>query len=559
MKKFTLVLVLLLAAFMAFAGGGGQSAASSGPVDYGARTTGPNYWWVKYPQTVTLHIANEERPNTPFMAGDDVTRNEWTRAFKEQLNVEVVTDWVSATQGYTEKLNLAIASNQLPDAFYVNATQFRQLVDAGMVADLTDFIENNASDMVKNIMGAAPIVTDTAKFNGRLMGMPRYGYGDLWNVYDLWIRHDWMVQSGLPEPKTFDDLEKIMDAFMRAHPGSYGIGVRKTLDEFFWAASGFGALPKIWIDGPDGKLMYGSIMPEMKLALEKFADWYRRGYLRRDFTSMDEREIINDIASNRLGVHMWGNWAGWSYVEAVRALGMNSYMEPYEIPSGNGKPHIHPIPIDNSEYIVVNKNYRNVAAVLKCISYHSWVCMEAVIQGALTDDQVERYLLRGEGRHDVRVLALNDPYGNGPPLVEWAHKVGLNNYKITEDPMTSEWYAQYEQAAPWWRDNSPEGYGRWIQQYNPQSSAWANLKVMNEGRYVATKLTGSYPDEALVYGTTLTSTGIGGGLGDDLLVEGFTKIIVGQEPISYFDRLVAEWKASGGDIVTAAVNKMYGK
>ncbi len=51
------------------------------------------------------------------------------------------------------------------------------------------------------------------------------------------------------------------------------------------------------------------------------------------------------------------------------------------------------------------------------------------------------------------------------------------------------------------------------------------------------------------YGTTL----------DDLLVEGFTKIIAGTQPLSYFDTVVAQWKSSGGDVVTKAVNKMYGK
>ena len=556
-------MVLLVGATLAFAGGNTQGAAAGStatatPADFGARTTGPNYWMVKYAQPVTLHIVAVERPNTPFLPGDDVTNNEWIRGFKQFLNVDVVTDWVGSTQGYFDKLNLAIASNELPDVFRTNPTQFRQLVDAKMTADLTDYVENNCSDMVKNIMGAAPIVTDTAKFNGRLMGMPRYGYGDLWNIYDLWLRHDWLQQSGLGAPKTIDDLEKLMDSFMKAHPGSYGIGVRKTLDEVFWAASAFGALPRIWLKAPDGSLVYGSIQPEMKGVLAKFADWYKRGYLRKDFTSIDERDIVNDIASNKLGVHMWGNWAGWSYVDAVRALGMDSYMEPYEIPAGMGKPNIYPLPIDNSDYIVVNKNCKNIAAALKCISFNAWVCMEASLQGALTDDQVERYLLRGEGRHDVMCLELNDPYGNGPALVEWAHKVGLNNFQVTEKPMTAEWLAQLEQAAPWWRDKSPEGYGRWIQQYNPISSAWANLNVMKEGRYVADLMTGSLPDEALVYGTTLTGN-IGGGLGDDLLVEGFTKIIVGQEPVSYFDQLVANWKSSGGDVVTAAVNKEYGK
>ena len=544
-----LLVLLCLVMMITAAGCQRREGGYSGPVCLGLTTDGPNPWWVKFEEPVTIRIVNQERPATPFLPGDDVTRNEWTRGFKEHLNVEIVTDWVSSSAGYTERLNLAIASKALPDVFLVNPTQFRQLVEAGMVADLTDFIENNASEMVKKIMAAAPTVTETAMFNGRLMGIPSYGYGDLWNVYNLWIRRDWMVRSGLGEPKSFDDLEKIMDAFMQANPGSYGMGLRNNLDEFFWMASAFGALPNIWIEGPDGSLVFGSIQPEMKDALGKFADWYRRGYLRRDFTSTDDRDIINDIASGKLGMHVWANWAGWLYVDTVKALGMHAYMEPYQIPSATGRPHIVPLALDNHTYIVVNKNFRNIPAVLKCISFHSLVTTEATLQGVFTQEEVDRYLLGGEGRHDLTSLALNDPYGNGPALVEWARNVYLNNYQITEEPMTSEWLAHYEQAALWFRDNRIDGYGRWIQQYAPRSSAWANLQVINEGRYYADRLTGALPGDVAVFVSVLSS----------ILIEGFTKIIVGEQPISYFDTIVTEWHRSGGDTVTRAVNREFGK
>ena len=35
-------------------------------------------------------------------------------------------------------------------------------------------------------------------------------------------------------------------------------------------------------------------------------------------------------------------------------------------------------------------------------------------------------------------------------------------------------------------------------------------------------------------------------------------IIMGNESVDYFDTLVENWKAAGGDAVTAAVNEMYG-
>ena len=43
---------------------------------------------------------------------------------------------------------------------------------------------------------------------------------------------------------------------------------------------------------------------------------------------------------------------------------------------------------------------------------------------------------------------------------------------------------------------------------------------------------------------------------NDLLQEGFTKIIVGQEPIDYFDTLVENWKRAGGEQATKEVNEM---
>lgn len=43
---------------------------------------------------------------------------------------------------------------------------------------------------------------------------------------------------------------------------------------------------------------------------------------------------------------------------------------------------------------------------------------------------------------------------------------------------------------------------------------------------------------------------------DDILKEGFTKIIVGEKPVEYFDTLVENWKAAGGEAATKEVNEL---
>ena len=45
---------------------------------------------------------------------------------------------------------------------------------------------------------------------------------------------------------------------------------------------------------------------------------------------------------------------------------------------------------------------------------------------------------------------------------------------------------------------------------------------------------------------------------DDILTEGFTKIIVGDKDIDYFDTLVEEWEKAGGAKATEEINEMYG-
>lgn len=44
---------------------------------------------------------------------------------------------------------------------------------------------------------------------------------------------------------------------------------------------------------------------------------------------------------------------------------------------------------------------------------------------------------------------------------------------------------------------------------------------------------------------------------EDILTEGFTKIIIGDQPIDYFDTVVDNWKAAGGEQVTLEMNEIY--
>ena len=73
-------------------------------------------------------------------------------------------------------------------------------------------------------------------------------------------------------------------------------------------------------------------------------------------------------------------------------------------------------------------------------------------------------------------------------------------------------------------------------------------KILDDEDYIKSALWGATPETLLNMGSTL----------DDILTEGFTKIIMGEETVDYFDTIVQNWMAAGGEAATNEMNEMYG-
>jgi putative aldouronate transport system substrate-binding protein len=547
MKKRMFVLSALLIVIIAatgFAAGGTAKSGSSEPADYGKRTTGRNYWFVKYDQPVTVRIVDPEYLED-IEPGQDVTNNEWIWALKRDLNVDVIHDWVSPTAEYSTRINLSIASGQLPDWFQVSNSQFDQLVEADMIADLTNYVENNLSDTVKEIMNYAPEVTETAKINGKLLGLPKYGYGAVSGFTLMWIRHDWLKNRN--GPKTLTELENMMKAFMSEHPGSYGIAMDKSLLRLTQLGPSFKAYPATWVTVPDGTIAYGGIQPEVKTMLQTWADWYKKGYLRADFTSMNNDAIREDIISGKVGIDSGLNHWGYAYAQdLVKNWGDQAYYDAFDLPTADGKPAINSAPFDNSGYIVANKKYNNLSVPLKCLSYVEYMSLDAVTQKEKTMDELKPYLRNGNFNQCLKPFFFNDPRMEiiAYEKIQEAARTGNTSIFVTPNML-----AKYESSRTWEVDRNPNGVGTWSQVYGPRAGYSVCTPIFKEKRFISDRLNGPAPAELAQYGSTL----------GDILIEGYTKIIVGQQPLSYFDTLVREWRTAGGDTVTAAVNKAYGK
>lgn len=492
--------------------------------------------WAPYDETVTISTVNTEFAAAVYPEGDDITNNMWIRAYKDRFNIEVVTDWVS--DEYDTKINLSIAEGDLPDVFHVNSAQLQQLIDADLIWDLTDVFDTYASDRIKGYMQGDVDSYESGMKDGRLYGIPQMHWGIIDQPDYVWIRKDWKEALNLPDPETMDDLVTISKAFMENY-GGYGIAAEQSLDYLNLLAIGWGAHPDMWLKDDSGKIVYGSIQPEMKEALAAWAEWYKEGILSPDFVTMDFAKMNEAVVSGNVGIQPFYQW--WGYepgVDMVANLGIDARFEPYMIPSANGEQVKQSIFFPNGSYSVVSKKCEHPEAAIKLINFYGYI----MSPDSINEEQVKEFM---ELDHIQGPFSVLDPNCDYDQYVQILTALQSGN---TDNLTTSTMWLKYDKCIDFIEKNDPEAVGYYLQVGSEDSAYGLGKKILDDNMYIRSELKGLSPETLLNTGSTL----------DDILTEGFTKIIIGEESIDYFDTIVQNWLTAGGEAATNEMNEMYG-
>ncbi len=496
--------------------------------------------WGKYPETVKLTTVTSEYPSAVYPEGDDITNNVWIRAYKEKFNIEVVTDWVS--DEYDTKINLQIAEGNLPDVFHVNSSQLQQLIDADMICDLTEVFDTYASDRVKGYMEADIDSYESGMRDGKLYGLPQMHWGIIDQPDYVWIRKDWKEEQNLPDPKTMDDVVNICKTFMSEY-GGYGMAVDQTLDYLNILAVAWGAHPDMWIDDGTGNIVYGSVQPEMKDAVAAWAEWYKDGILSPDFTTSDFAKMNEAVVAGEVGVQPFYQWWGYNPgVDTVSNLGIEAIFEPYMIPSANGEEVTQSVFFANGSYTVVSKTCKNPEAAIKLINYYAYMLDESV---GVEDAETISAFTDNDIAHVVGAFRVLNPACDYDQYVNVSKSLETGD---TSNLTTSGMWQKYNNSVDWKENGTAGSTGDYLQQGHERSAYGLAKDVLDNNQFIKSKLWGATPETLINAGSTL----------DDILTEGFTKIIIGAEPIEYFDTVVENWKVAGGEQATTEMNEMYG-
>lgn len=278
MRKERVVAMLLLAfvAVAAFAGGRPEPAAPAGPVEI-------TYWkWGGIDRNIQADQALAE-------------------IFPELFD-RVSIEWVSAGANDGEvnrALRLALAAGEdIPDAVRMNYTALPEFASAGVLMDLSEYLEPHLDALTQ-----AGI--ELIQYDGQTVAIPIQAKSKLW-----FYRRDMFDAAGIDPNaiRTPEDFLEAAERFHATHPDSYIINLGPQ-PIHYWYFTAFSHWPDARVATADGEYQV-TTHPAFSEWLQFTKDLYDSGLtLRIDDFSPDWNQAFID---GRVGSWLGASW-GWQY------------------------------------------------------------------------------------------------------------------------------------------------------------------------------------------------------------------------------------------------------
>ncbi|ANE45201.1 ABC transporter substrate-binding protein [Paenibacillus swuensis] len=372
-KWMKLPAILLVTALLtaACSTGGGNEQPSLAPTE-----TNEGFSKGKYDPPITLTTIGSVGATHRFKNGETLENNVHTQWAKEKLGIDIKYKWVTSGDQFPTKLRLDLSANEkMPDVMSISDPQLlSDLIESGKFMDITSAFEQYASPKVKQIYSQDPLYWAQVSKDGKRYGIPMLSKAQQ-NDPLLWIRTDWLQQMKMEPPKTLDDLEKIMDGMLKTDFGTgkvsppLAISIKDANMPFVqwrgdasWIFGGYGVIPHYWNKWNGDKLEYGSVQPEMKQALAKMQDWYKKGYLSPDVGLIDVGKSDDTFRNQKSGIMTGPTFQSIAVRNFLKKNNPSAVAKPFPIPAGpSGQPGLRSSTIPGGAFLI-NKDFKHIDA-----------------------------------------------------------------------------------------------------------------------------------------------------------------------------------------------------
>jgi putative aldouronate transport system substrate-binding protein len=502
--------------------------------------------FVPYAETVTVVVPLEDRADVSVPTGETREENLVTNFYTEKLNIKFKGAWQVDISQSKEKLNAAIASNDIPDIFEVNFEMLGRLIKAEQIQPLDNVYKKYASPRLQEILdyqdgrGFLP-----GYVNGKHYAIPKVD-DFASNIVMMYIRKDWLDKLDLAVPTTIDELLTVARAFRDRDPDGNGVndtiafGLDRDLGQnragINSLANPLGAYTKIWIPDGSGGLMYSSIQPEIKELLTIMQQMYAEGLMDKEFAVKDGNKVAEDVAAGKIGIFPGLFWTPLYPLNMT--IDGNSNADYIVVPvmkNKSGK-HISQNKIAAVGAYVVRIGYEHPEALIKAMNL--WAEM-----------------FHGEYSKYFWELVYSEKYNNAgswhilnlPSFFQHPEKNILKSDNVIEalEAQDINICSNGENRLAYTDILSNNSTVSWVNRliFGPDGSEQILKQYDN---YVYDEFLGS-PTNTMIMRTAML---------DKLENEAFFAIIMGDH-ISKFDDFVKDWKAQGGDRITQEVSDWY--
>lgn len=222
---------------------------------------------------------------TIFDIFDNITYDSSWQVFQkaaEMTNVSLESSVSKSSSDETTAFNLMLSSGNLADIIsYVSMSDLEKLGHDGGLIPLNDLIDQYAPHLKQVLDENDKYRKIATSEDGNIYVLPKLQ--DMEVAEGDFIRMDWLEKLGLEVPNTVDELHDVLKAFRDEDPNGNGIQ-----DEIpFFSRQGtisFNDVLNLWDAHEgfyvrDGKVTFGPMEDEFKLAMTNAIQWYNEGII----------------------------------------------------------------------------------------------------------------------------------------------------------------------------------------------------------------------------------------------------------------------------------------
>lgn len=542
MKKIKAVVAVLLCFVMllSMTGCGAKEKDAGGSTTTVEKPKNEEDKMKAYDPAITMTF-NKSEVVTAYPEGMDAQNNALYQMWEDIMGIKVENSILCPSGSMAEKMQLAIGSNEIPDFGIVDATMLATLIKNDMVEDMTDIYNDWATDNLKTVTGQsdnalfAPVMRD-----GRYMAIPVANtLGDSCPI--MWMRSDWLAALGLEEPKTMDEALDIAMKFATDDPDgngqkdTYGLYLDKDLNGLDHIMSAYEVYSKdeYWVKKDDGSFMAGCTDEKAKVPLAKLADLYAAGGIDPEFAVKDATKEEELIAAGKIGIYIGYFYSPLGVMkDCVKNIEGADWVAVKMPPAESVASYKPAVVLNVYGYMYAKKGIEHPEAVVKMMNQ---LC-DGFAAPDLAAEPTEFYTKFNE-------LTLDDAIRNAGP-------VNLMPFPMQSNINWGEKFVAAVEAGEEHVEGKDADYQNVISTELPEEMSWAWKKVYLEG-YLAIDFSNvRYSDYAGAPTDTAVKTQ---SLLNKQKLTDYISIIMGDQPVDYFDTFVETFNSIGGSKVAEEI------